>query len=236
VLPKPATADDVDRLHELARRLDGRPVPGVRMSEREFEDWCDEDVKAEWVDGAVILMTPENIVHLTLVQWLTFLFQEFVADHDLGRVIGREFSVRLPRQRRRRCPDVQFIATSRLHLIGQTFVDGAPDLIVEVVSPSSVSRDWRNKFSEYERAGVREYWIFDPASQHVEAYAIGKGKRYQLIREAEGWIESAVLPGFAFKVGWLKLVSLPRVARALKEMSARRPGRGGSRAAKNGAK
>src|SRR3954451_12443580 len=76
VLPKPATADDVDRLHELARQLDGRPVPGVRMTEQQFEEWCDEDVKAEWVDGEVVLMSPENIVHLTLAQWLTFLLEE----------------------------------------------------------------------------------------------------------------------------------------------------------------
>jgi Uma2 family endonuclease len=235
MLLKPVTADDVDRLHELARQLDGRPVPGVRMTEQQFEDWCDEDVKAEWVDGEVVLMTPENLESADLGGWLNAIMREVVESFDLGRVIGREFQVRLPSQRRRRVPDLQFIAKAREAIVRQTFVDGAPDLIVEIVSPGSVSRDWRDKFYEYERAGVREYWIFDPASQHVEAYALGKGKRYALVREADGWIESAVLPGFAIKTGWLKLASLPRVSRAIKEMTARRPARGGSRSTKNGA-
>src|SRR3954451_8968443 len=105
VLPKPATADDVDRLHELARQLDGRPVPGVRMTEQQFEEWCDEDVKAEWVDGEVVLMTPENLESADLGGWLNAVMREVVESFDLGRVIGREFQVRLPGQRRRRVPD-----------------------------------------------------------------------------------------------------------------------------------
>src|SRR5206468_2496552 len=64
-LPKPRTADDIDRIHDLARQLAGRPVPDVRMTEQQFEEWCDEDVKAEWVDGEVVLMSPENLESAT---------------------------------------------------------------------------------------------------------------------------------------------------------------------------
>lgn len=205
-LLKPVTVDDVARLHDLAVKLAGRPVPGVRMTEKEFEHWCDEDVKAEWVGGEVILMSPEAFDQVTLAGWLYRLLSEFVEYHDLGEVIGRDFIVRLPRQRRRRAPDLLFIARARLQLLRPTYFEGAPDLIVEIVSPDSQSRDWRVKFREYERAGVQEYWLFDPRSKAAEAYALGKDKRYQPIAETDGRLASDVIPastsgpnGFAWK-------------------------------------
>lgn len=220
-LPKPVTADDVADLHELAERLQGRPVPGVRMTEAQFEAWCDEDVKAEWVDGEVILMSPENLEHVGLAQWVTLLMDEFVRSQDLGEVIGRDFQVRLPRQRRRRCPDVLFVAKVRSHLLHPTYLDGAPDLAVEIVSPDSVSRDWRDKHSEYERAGVREYWVIDPLSQRLEAQSLGRGKRFAPIKETNGRIASAVLPGFYLRPTWLWARRRPRVTAALRELGVR---------------
>lgn len=221
--PKPATADDVDRLHELARRLDGRPVPGVRMTEDQFDRWCDEDVKAEWVDGEVILMSPENEEHIDWAQWFLRVLAEFVEHHDLGRVIGREFQVRLPRQRRRRSPDVLFVARGRLGLVRHTFLEGAPDLAIEIVSPDSQSRDWRDKYGEYERAGVREYWVFDPMSRRFEAYALGSGrpKRFAPVPEQDGRIASSVLPGFHLRLSWFQQSRPPRGTTVLAELGLR---------------
>jgi Uma2 family endonuclease len=220
-LPKPVTDDDVSRLHALAVLLDGYPVPDVRMTEQEFHDWCDPDVKAEWVHGEVILMSPESWTQITLAGWLFRVLGAFVEFHDLGEVAGREFMVRFPRQRRRRAPDMLFVSKRRSAIIRDTYIDGAPDLIIEVVSRDSLSRDWREKYWEYERAGVREYWVVDPLSQRVELYRLGKNKRYQLVPEAEGRIASAVLPGFYFRTKWLWQPKLPRVSTVLKELGVR---------------
>lgn len=220
-LPKPRSADDVADLHELAERLEGRPVPGVRMTEQEFEAWCDPGVKAEWVNGEVILISPENAESVDLGGWLNAVLRLFVEQRDLGRVFGRDFMVRLPRQRRRRVPDLLFLSRSRLDLLRPTFLDGAPDLIIEMVSPDSQTRDRRDKFDEYQKAGIREYWIIDPAGHHIEAYAL-VNNRFQRIEEVDGKLASTVLPGFYLRPDWLRRPKLPPVARILRELGVRR--------------
>ena len=74
---------------------------------------------------------------------------------------------------------------------------------MEIVSPENEARDWREKYFEYEAAGVREYWVIDPMSQHLEVYALWEPegghsgpKRYRRIKENEGVLESTVLSGF----------------------------------------
>ncbi len=77
-------------------------------------------------------------------------------------------------------------------------IEGAPDLVVEVLSPSSAYHDLRTKFRAYERAGVQEYWIVDPERKSVEIHR-NIGKKFQLHQEAEGQgdVQSALLAGFA---------------------------------------
>src|SRR5437868_15499435 len=85
---------------------DGKPHPGRRMTEEEFVAWCDEDTKAEWVDGDVIVMAPVSDAHSNLNGWLLALIRLFVENHDLGEVRGSEFQARFGNLRRRRVPDV----------------------------------------------------------------------------------------------------------------------------------
>jgi Uma2 family endonuclease len=223
-MPKPWSPDDVSRLHDLAIMLGGDPVPAFKLSESDFIDWCDPDVKAEWVDGEVILMSPEGWENVNFITWLSSLMRVYVEDNNLGVVMGREMLVRLPNQRRLRSPDMQFIAAARTSIIRPTFVDGAPDLVIESVSPSSTSRDWRTKHGEYEKAGIPEYWVFDPIAKHAEAYALQKNKRYEAIKELDGKISSAVLPGFYFRPKWFAAAKLPAVSTVLKELAATKRG------------
>ena len=214
VLRKPT---DEIALLDLGAQLNGRPVPGLRMTEAEFERWADADVHAEWVDGEVILMPPVNLEQSDLFMWMARLLSEFVEHHDLGKVLGPEFTVRLPRQRRRRVPDLLFLSTSRLNLLRPTYLDGPPDLSIEIVSPDSVVRDWRDKYQEYQAAGVREYWVVDPTSRRAEAYVL-EGRKYVLLPEEGGRIASRVLKGFYLKPEWLWKSPLPRVATVLREL------------------
>jgi len=197
---------------------DGKPHPGRRMSEQEFVEWVDSTTLAEWVDGEVIIMSPVTDQHDDLTGWLRTLAQTFVEEREAGRVKGPEFMVRLPRQRRRRMPDLLFVQSAREHLIRTNHVEGAPDLIVEVVSQDSIARDWRQKYLEYERAGVREYWIIDPMAQRVEAYESGKGSKYKQIPERDEKISSAILAGFYLRPRWLFARRLPRITSCLREM------------------
>ncbi len=194
------------------------PWPPSHMTEEEFLAWCDEDVRAEWVDGEVIIMAPANSDHIDLNDWLTSVMRSFVEHHDLGRIFSTELLVRFAKQRRRRMPDLLFVAKSRLEIIKTAHIEGAPDMIVEIVSPDSESRDWRIKYHEYERAGVREYWIIDPMSKGIEAYALDEHNAYRRIETAGDAIASVVLPGFFIRPSWLWAEKRIGIVAALREL------------------
>jgi Uma2 family endonuclease len=209
---------DDEALWALAERLHGHPVPGLRMTGKEFEAWCREDVRAEWVNGEVILVPPANDEHDDLNVWLIALLRTFVEAKDLG-AIRTNILVRLPRQRRRRVPDLLFVAKARTDLLRLTYLDGAPDLAIEITSPDSVSRDVRDKYFDYEKAGVREYWIINPMVQRLEAHRLGRDKKYHPSADRQGRIASAVLRGFFLRPEWLS--SRPRLQIVLREWGVR---------------
>ncbi len=94
-------------------------------------------------------------------------------------------------------------------------------------TPDSEARDWREKYLEYQAAGVREYWVIDPMSEHMEACALTGGgpaktpaaaSQYRRIGEKDGLIESTVLPGFRLRTAWLWPETRPKVPAALHEL------------------
>jgi Uma2 family endonuclease len=103
-----------------------------------------------------------------------------------------------------------FIARERLHLIKEMYVDGPPDLAVEIVSAESRARDYGTKLDEYERAGVREYWIVDPLRDDVLFYQRDdQGIFRRTDPDAGGRYHSAVLPGLTLEVALLWRDPLP---------------------------
>ena len=187
------------------------------MTEEEFEAWCDEDVKAEYVDGEVIVHSPVSTRHSDVVLFLAGLMRIIVQQHDLGRVLGPELQVRL-RPGLRRVPDLLFVAKERADMIHPTLVEGAPDLIVEIVSPDSVERDWREKYLEYQVTGVGEYWVVDLEYQRLAVYRLGEERRYQDVPAEEGIYRSQVLPGFWLHPEWLWQEPLPNELDVAREM------------------
>ncbi len=120
--------------------LEGLPPASKRMTEEEFEAWCDEDIAAEYVDGEVIVHSPVRIRHSELAIFLASIMKLVAEQGDAGVVLGPEVQTRL-RPGLRRIPDVMFIARERAHIVLETRIDGAPDLAIEIVSPDSVERE-----------------------------------------------------------------------------------------------
>ncbi|OGO40720.1 MAG: hypothetical protein A2Z04_00910 [Chloroflexi bacterium RBG_16_57_9] len=192
-------------------------APSRLMTEEEFESWCDEDVKAEWIEGEIIVHSPATPQHSEIDNWLIKVVGLFVDRHDLGKVLGPEVQIRIPG--RRRVPDLIFVPKARQEMIRRTYVQGAPDLVMEIVSPDSLARDWREKYLEYESAGVREYWVIDPVAQHLEVYGLTEAGRYTRLPEESGVIRSQVLPGFWLRVDWLWQEPLPNSLEVLRELA-----------------
>ena len=124
------------------------------------------DERYELLDGELILVASPNRDHQTVVMELGFQMRAFVKENDLGWVYVAPFDV-LFTDTDVVQPDIMFISREREHILTPANVQGAPDLIVEILSPSSSTKDWRNKRELYASHGVREYWIADPANRLV---------------------------------------------------------------------
>jgi Uma2 family endonuclease len=175
------------------------------------------DTRAEWVDGTVVEMSPANLRHQHIVLFLATTMRTFVEQRGLGVILVAPFQMKLDRSGRE--PDVVFIATAHLDRLGATYLDGPADLVVEVVSPDSVSRDRGEKYVEYEAAGVPEYWLIDPDRRQAEFYRLDAQGRYQITPPDEvGRYESKLVPGFHLDVDWLWQDPPPPVLDVLRDL------------------
>jgi len=193
------------------------PLHLDRMTEEQFVDWCDEDCPAEYVDGKVILIPPASTIHERIFQFLIQLLGLYVSELGLGEVLGSQLQTRL-RTGLRRVPDLVFVSKGRTDSIREKHIEGAPDLVVEIVSDDSAERDWRQKVIDYEQAGISEYWIIDPLTQQVEVLRLSEVGRYEPAQLVDGAYHSKVAPGFWFRPEWLWQEPMPSVIELLRKL------------------
>lgn len=195
-----------------------KKVSTIRKKKMSFEDFLTEfDGKhAEWIDGEVIEFMSASYKHQDLCDFLVAVLRVFVEENDLGVIITAPMTVKL--SERGREPDLFFVAKNRLDKLKKNYFDGAPDLIIEIISPESRGRDRGDKFYEYEIAGVREYWIIDYEREKVEFYITGDDGFFQMVYADETNIfNSRVLPNLRLNVAWLWQEKLPNLLHVLKE-------------------
>ncbi len=195
------------------------PLPLGRMTEEQFVAWCDEDCPAEYVDGKVILMPSASTIHEKIFRFLIQSLGLYVSELGLGEVIGSQLQARL-RTGLRRVPDLVFVSKERTDSIREKHIEGAPDLAIEIVSDSSVERDWRQKVIDYEQAGISEYWIIDPRTQQVEVLLLNEVGRYEPAQLVDGAYHSKAVPGFWFRPEWFWQEPMPSVIELLRKLDA----------------
>ena len=105
--------------------------------------------------------SPVSTRHAILLNFVDRLLGTYIDRHRLGVLFREVVAVRLS-GRNVFMPDLAFYTQRRIDAVRQTHVEGAPDLVVEVLGPRTAERDTGPKFAEYEQHGVREYWILDP--------------------------------------------------------------------------
>ncbi len=148
----------------------------------------------EIIDG-VLYMAPSPHVnrHQRTLFQIARLLDDYVTARDLGRVYLSPADVVASPERVVQ-PDVFFVAKERLDIV-DAYVDGAPNLVVEVLSPSSVEYDRETKFDLYEDIGVKEYWIVDPMEHTVDVFTRRGGALEQAGSFAAGETMRSVLLG-----------------------------------------
>jgi len=183
------------------------PNPTVfQMSYEEFLAWSDEDIHAEWNHGEVIIQMPAKLVHQLIVDFLYELLSFYARLFGLGKVITAPFEVKLTPTGAAREPDLFVIIKENLARLTEDRLVGAPDLVIEIVSTSSVKIDRKDKFKDYQAAGAREYWIIDPRphKQRADFYRLDEMNVYELYAtEEDEQVFSEVLTGFWLRPAWL---------------------------------
>ena len=147
-------------------------MPLLKTDHYTSEDYWNlpEEERAELIDGKFYNMAPPSRIHQKLVSKLTALFNQYITDHHGScEVYPAPFAVNLDADDKDWVePDVSVICDP--NKLTDRGCSGAPDLIFEIVSPASRKMDYSLKNMIYSQAGVREYWIVDPAKEKVVVY------------------------------------------------------------------
>ena len=187
------------------------PLPSIRPGaawpppgQWTYEDYLrlpDDGKRYEIIEGVLYVANAPAYDHQFAATALIRLLGNFVVERGLGVVIAAPFEVHLPGIAKPVQPDVLYIAAGRE--IGLQIFDGAPDLIIEVLSPGSLRLDQHIKFGAYERAKVREYWLADPKTRSVIVYTLPSDSvEYVLLGQfsSSEKVKSAVLAGFEIAI------------------------------------
>ena len=181
-----------------------KPAPAqtaFAMSDREFLEFAPER-KSELIRGEFIMASPAGHRHEGLFAFLLTLLNSYVHKNDLGVVRGSRTAVRLGVSGEIYEPDICFVRRERSGLITPTYIDGPPDLAVEILSRSSEHDDRVVKKAGYERAGVLEYWLIHPERPQAEFYRL-IGVSYSLVPLDDNAVyRSEAVPGFWLRPAW----------------------------------
>jgi Uma2 family endonuclease len=195
------------------------PAPSAppKLSYEDFLRWDGENPHVEWVDGEVIEMSPVSLIHSGIVVFLATLFRTYIGFHSGGEIHLEPFQMKTGHDLPGRSPDLLYVAPENLHRLKRDYLDGPADLVVEVASPDDPQRDRGVKLREYERGGVREYWLIDPQVKEAVFYVRNDQGYYEEAPQEDGIFHSRVLGGLWIKVDWLWQTPLPAIPVVLRE-------------------
>ena len=183
------------------------------LTAEDFLGWLTPKRSADLIDGEIFMHSPVSIRHANLLNFLDRLLGAYIDRHKLGFLYREVVAVRLS-SRNVFMPDLAFYRADRRGQIRDNHVEGAPDLVVEVLSPRTADRDVGPKFAEYEQHGVNEYWVLDPETL---AHRFYRRDGELLVEYADGAakIDSSVVEGFYVMRQWLDPERLPSIDESL---------------------
>lgn len=164
----------------------------------------DDGRRYEIIEGVLYVTNAPDIDHQFTVMEIAFQIKRFVTQHKLGYILTAPFEVHLSKTSRPVQPDVLFIKAEDWPHPGAKLFEGAPHLVVEVLSPATSRVDRHIKFSAYEQAGVLEYWLANPKTHSVEIFTLFEGEYLQFGEfTGDEIIRSAVLEGLTITTSTL---------------------------------
>jgi Uma2 family endonuclease len=216
-------ADVQERLGNIPEtRILLNPTPGTAT----VQDWLEASNSTstplcELVDG-ILVEKAKSFYSAHISMWIGSMLFSFIADKNLGAVAGSKGPIRF-KPDLVRMPSISFIRwdsvddPDEIEEPESAFLEVAPDLVVEVLSPGNTRREMEIKLSEYAQAGVKLVWYVDPERKEVDVYPKGNAKRKKTMGINDTLDGGNVLPGF----------TLPVAKIFAKRAPARKPGKKG---------
>jgi len=158
--------------------------PKIRFTYQDYKSIPDSETKRyELLDGELLMVPAPTTYHQGISKRIEFMLYESLEKRGLGEVLHAPIDVVLGEGEE--CdvvqPDIIFISKERQGIIKEEEIQGAPDLVIEILSPATERRDRLYKKTLYARHGVLEYWIVDPQKKAIEVYKLGE-KGFELVR------------------------------------------------------
>ncbi|MCU0447441.1 MAG: Uma2 family endonuclease [Microscillaceae bacterium] len=163
---------------------------------QEFYDLVHENIKAEFINGEIVLHSPVARKHWLISSRVSFQLMSYVNQHQLGEIGIEKVMIELSRNNYE--PDIVYFRRE----ISEKFTADqklfpAPDLVVEILSDSTRKNDYGIKFRDYAAHQVGEYWIIDPQTNTIEQYVLLNGIfELQNKLTQKGVLTSLIVPGF----------------------------------------
>jgi Uma2 family endonuclease len=178
------------------------PPPQGKWTYEDYTRLPDNGMRYEVIQGELYMSPAPSPKHQRIIAALYGYLWEYLKNQPVGEAFFAPIDVKLPNLATPVQPDLLFIANEQLSIVKEKFIEGVPDLVVEVISPTSATHDRTTKFSIYAMAGVREYWIVDPDARTIEINVL-RGQAYAPLGNfgPEDQTRSEVLTDFSVQVG-----------------------------------
>ncbi len=173
----------------------------IAQAKLTYQDYVElpDDRRYEIIDGELYEMTAPTFRHQDILFNLTLIFGPYTRNNRLGKarfapidVIFAEGDIVQP--------DLVFVSEARRHIIQDHGIVGAPDLVVEVLSPSTAAHDRNRKAHLYERHGVAEYWMVDMEAETIEVRRLRGGEYGDAEIYDSGFVSTSLIPGLEVRL------------------------------------
>jgi Uma2 family endonuclease len=176
---------------------------GVKLTYDDFVLFPDDGLRHELIDGEHYVTPSPNATHQQIVVKLTLRIASWVEQHDAGSLFVAPFDVVFSKIDVVE-PDLLYMSKARAaEILTQANVQGVPELVIEIGSPSTRKRDETTKRALYERVGVSEYWFVDPEQAVLRVYR-RDGERFtrplELSAEDNDVLTTPLLVGFELSI------------------------------------
>ena len=173
----------------------------IAQAKLTYEDYLElpDDKRYEIIDGELYEMSSPSFRHQVILSNLHLIFGPYVRGNLLGVLIFAPLDVILANDSIVQ-PDLIFIAEARRRIIENHGIVGAPDLALEILSPSTATHDRVRKADLYARYGVAEYWMLDPETETIQIRKLGDGGYGPAETHDSGIVSTSLMPGLEVRV------------------------------------